>query len=131
MEAPARTRPPSTRVSLARLAEGVVARTEGVIATRGRGRWLTADGERSIDGVVVGQTAADLTDVELHLDAEWPARPLPALAEELRWELRADAAGAGLGDRLGEIEVSIHDFLMPGEGTGETTSTGADIGVAR
>jgi len=109
-------RPASTRVAIARLAEEVVGRTVGVSATRGRGRWLTADGERTIDGVVVGQTAAGATDVDLHLIAEWPARPLPPLADQLRWELRADAASAGLGDHLGEIEVSVHDFKLPGEG---------------
>lgn len=110
-----RTRPASTRVSIARLAETVVGRTPGVSATRGRGRWLTADGERSIDGVVVGQTAAGVADVELHLIAEWPARPLAPLADQLRWELMADAASAGLGDRIGEIDVSVHDFKMPDE----------------
>lgn len=109
------TPPASTRVSIARLAEQVVGRTAGVSATRGRGRWLTADGGRSIDGVVVGQTAAGVADVELHLIAEWPARPLPPLADRLRRELMADAAAAGLGERIGEIDVSVHDLKVPGD----------------
>lgn len=109
------TRPASTRVSVARLAEQVVARNAGVSATRGRGRWLTVDGGRSIDGVAVGQTPAGRVDVELHLIAEWPAQPLPALADQLRRELIAAATDAGCGERLGEIDISIHDFKVPDE----------------
>jgi uncharacterized alkaline shock family protein YloU len=118
------TRPASTRVSVARLAEGVLARSEGVGATRGRGRWFTADGERSIDGIVVAETAAGRIDVDLHLDAEWPARPLPALADQIRWELNAEAVKAGLGTRIGEIDISVHDFKtseeLEREAAGET-----------
>lgn len=108
-------RPATTRVSVARLAEQVIVGNPGVSATRGRGRWLTLDGERVVSGVVVGMTGAGRVDVALHLIAAWPPQPLPPLAEQLRWELANEAAAAGLGDRLGEIAVTIHDLADPGE----------------
>jgi hypothetical protein len=111
--------PVSTRVQIARLAERVVARCSGVSATRSSGRWLTLDGERAIDGIVVARTPAGRVEVELHLIATWPPEPLPPLAEQLRRELVATAGRSGLGERLGEIEVFVHDVQPAAAGPGE------------
>jgi len=104
----------SGRVLLARLAEQVIAASDTVGATAGRGRhWVTADTERLIEGVVVADTSNGQVDVELHLVADWPPEPLDQLAAHLRRDLRRSASLAGLDDRLGETHVAIHDIRAP------------------
>jgi hypothetical protein len=110
MATPDVTRPVTTRVVVARLAEETIAVTDGVFATPGRGRWLTADGDREIPGVVVGEDGAGHIDVALHLIASWPPRPLPELVHGIRERLAEAAARAGLGGRIGRIDATIHDL---------------------
>src|ERR1700754_123088 len=109
MSTPDVTRPVTTRVVVARLAEQAIAAADGVFATRGRGRWLTADGDREIPGVVVGEDGAGHIDVALHLIASWPPRPLPELVDGLRTRFTTAAARAGLGERLGLVDATIQD----------------------
>ena len=109
-------RPASTRVSIARLAEAVIAADPGVSPTPGQGRWLTPDGEKVIPGVVVGATADGRVDVQLHLVGAWPPQPLPETVSRLQQQLTEAAVAVGIGERLGRIDVSIHDFAEPAEG---------------
>ncbi len=109
-------RPVTGRVLLARMAEQVIALEGGVSTTAGRDRrWVTADLDREIEGVVVAETGHGhgQADIDLHLVADWPPEPLQQLAAQLRRRLRRSAAMAGLGDRVGEIGVSIHDVREP------------------
>ncbi|MEJ7798690.1 MAG: hypothetical protein WKF42_09340 [Solirubrobacteraceae bacterium] len=104
----------SARVRLARLAEQVLASSDAVSATAGNGpRWATADGDHTIEGIVVAETALGELDVELHVVADWPPEPLERLAAHLRGELRRSASNAGLAERLGETHVAIHDIRVP------------------
>lgn len=106
-------RPASGRVLLACLAEQVIAGHDAVSATAGRDRrWVTADGDRLIDGVVVAATGSRL-NVELHVLADWPPEPLTQLATQLRSGVVRSASKAGLGDRLGDVDVAIHDVREP------------------
>jgi hypothetical protein len=116
MSTPDVTRPVTTRVVVARLAEQAIAVTDGIFATRGRGRWLTGDGDREIPGVVVGEDGAGHIDIALHLIASWPPRPLPELVHGLRERLTAAAVRAGLGERIGRIDAIIHDVGDAGAG---------------
>lgn len=109
-------RPRSARVVLARLAEAIIDREPTVEATAGVGLWMTLDGSERILGVVSNEAASGSVEVELHLIARWPAGPLPQLAEGIREELREAASAAGLGERLGEIAVTIHDIDFGDEG---------------
>jgi len=108
-------RPASGRVLLARLAERAIAAQDAVGATAGRdGRWVTADGDRLIDGVVVVAAGRRL-DVELHVVAEWPPEPLQQLAARLRGELELSASYCGLSDQLGDVDVAIDDVCERGD----------------
>jgi hypothetical protein len=120
------TRPASARIGIARLAEQVIAADPGVGPTRGGARWLTRDGDRVIDGVVVAAAGSGRVEVDLHLVAYLPPRPLGEQAESLRAALTRAARQAGIGTLLGEIDVTIHDLRerpadagasAPGEGT--------------
>lgn len=112
-------RPVTGRVLLARLAEQVIALEDGVSATAGRDRrWVTVDLGREIYGVVAAETGLGVVDVDLHVVADWPPEPLQHLAAQLRRRLRRSASTTGLGDRLGEIGVAIHDVREP-DHTGE------------
>jgi hypothetical protein len=106
-------RPTSSRIALARLAERVVAADPGVSPAEG-GLWLTRDGDRLIPGVVVAAGAGGRVDVSLHLVAHLPPRPLELQVATLRAELVEAARTAGLGERLGPIDVTIHDLRQPG-----------------
>lgn len=109
------SRPVSGRVLLARLAEQVIAVSDGVSTTPGGDRrWVTADGDRLIEGIVVAETRLGQVDVELHLVVDWPPQPLDQLASHLRRRLTRSASLAGLGDRLGASHVAIHDVREPG-----------------
>jgi hypothetical protein len=113
MSSPESTRPTSTRIALARLAAGVIAADPGVGAAREGGRWLTRDGDRDIPGVVAVAGADGRVEVDLHLVAYMPPRPLAAQAESLRADLLAAARRTGLAESLGEIDVTIHDLVEP------------------
>ena len=113
MSSPESTRPTSKRIVIARLAEGVIAADPGVSATREGGRWLTRDGERVIPGVVVVASGDGRVEVDLHLVAYMPPRPLAKQADDLREALIAAARAAGAGESLGEIDVTIHDLVAP------------------
>jgi hypothetical protein len=106
-------RPTSARIALARLAGAVIALDGGVEPTLGLGRWVTVDERRPISGVVASEEAGGKVGIELHLVVQWPPQPLEGLAEKLRWELRREAARAGLGDRLGEIAIDFQDLALP------------------
>jgi hypothetical protein len=107
------TRPASTRISIARLAARVIAASPALVATSGDGRWVTVDGGDRIPGVVAAEAGGGRVDVALHLVASWPPQPLEALAGQLREALLRSAASAGLGGRLGRVDVSIHDLQLP------------------
>jgi hypothetical protein len=109
------TRPTSTRIAIARLAAGVIAADPGVGATREGGRRLTRDGDRAIPGVVVSVGADGRVEVDLHLVAYMPPRPLARQAESLRADLLEAARRAGIAGSLGEIDVTIHDLVVPEE----------------
>ena len=102
--------PVSGRVLIARLAEQVVAVDDAVSATAGRERrWVTADGDRVIDGVVVAAAGRGRVDVQLHVVALWPTGPLQELAAQLRLRLRRSFSIAGVGDQVGDVDVAFHD----------------------
>jgi hypothetical protein len=109
------TRPTSRRIVIARLAERVIAADPGVGAIREGGRRLTRDGDRVIPGVVVTVGADGRVEVDLHLVAYMPPRPLAAQAESLRADLLAAARRTGVAESLGEIDVTIHDLVAPEE----------------
>jgi hypothetical protein len=115
MNSPESTRPISRRIAIARLAEEVVAAEPGVGAAREGGRWATRDGDRSIPGVVVAASGGGRVEVDLHLVAYMPPRPLGEQASTLREALVAAARRAGIGDSLGQIDVTIHDLVAPEE----------------
>jgi hypothetical protein len=105
------TRPTSRRIAIARLAEQVIAVDPGVGAAREGGRWLTLDGDRMIPGVVVTAAGGGRVEVDLHLVAYLPPRPLEQQAESLRAALLAAARKTGVAESLGEIDVTIHDLV--------------------
>lgn len=119
MNAPAFSpeRPRSARVSLARLAEGVIAAEPAVEATVGfPARWLTVDSGERIEGVVAAEAAGGTVEIELHLIARRPTDPLPRVAAALREALREAAGRAKLGSRLGAVTISFHDIDLGGVG---------------
>jgi hypothetical protein len=105
--------PTSVRIAVARLAEQVIAADPGVGAIREGRRWITQDGDRTIPGVVVAAAAGGRVEVDLHLVAYMPPRPLAEQAEQLREALIAAAGRAGLAAAVGEIDVTIHDLVAP------------------
>jgi hypothetical protein len=104
------TRPASARVRLARIAERVLAADEQVGPTAAGGRWVTRDADRTIPGVVVVESAGGAVDVSLHLVVAAPTEPLENTAGRVRAAIVAAAAAAGLGGRLGSIDVEFHDL---------------------
>lgn len=110
-------RPRSARVGLARLAEAVIAAEPAVEPTAGLPRrWLTVDGDERIEGVVAA-AGADGVEIELHLIARRPTKPLPQVAVALRGALQQAARRSGLDTRLGEVSVSFHDIDFREAGT--------------
>ena len=105
--------PTSVRIAVARLAEQVIAADPGVGVIREGRRWITQDGGRTIPGVVVAAAAGGRVEVGLHLVAYMPPRPLAEQAERLREALLAAAGRAGLAADVGEIDVTIHDLVVP------------------
>ena len=105
--------PTSVRIAVARLAEKVIAADPGVGVIREGRRWITQDGGRTIPGVVVAAAAGGRVEVGLHLVAYMPPRPLAEQAERLREALLAAAGRAGLAADVGEIDVTIHDLVVP------------------
>jgi hypothetical protein len=110
MNALEKTRPTSARIGIARLAQQVIAADPGVGPTRGGARWLTRDADRVISGVVVAVDGAGRVEVDLHLVAYLPPRPLGEQATSLRAALFTAAQRAGGVADLGEIDVTIHDL---------------------
>jgi hypothetical protein len=115
MSASDETRPTSVRIGIARLAEQVIAADPGVGPVEDGGRWLTRAGDRVIPGVVVVAGGDGRVDVDLHLVAYMPPRPLGQQAESLRAALREAARRTGVAESLGEIDVTIHDLVAPEE----------------
>lgn len=113
MNSPESTRPASRRIVVARLAEQVIAADPGIGATRQGGNWLTLDGDRVIPGVVVAAAADGRVEVDLHLVAYLPPRPLGKQADDLREALVAAARRAAVAEALGEIDITIHDLVAP------------------
>ena len=114
------TRPASTRIVIARLAEQVVAADPAVSATQGGGRWLTRDGDRVIPGIVAAASGDGRVEVGLHLNAYMPPRPMAQQAADLRSDLMRAARQVGVAESVGEIDVSIHDLVAPEEIPGPT-----------
>ena len=107
-------RTPTERVRLAHLAAEAVAVTGGVTATAGpAGLWRTQDGERAIPGVVAIALPEGRFEIALHLEALWPPEPFEVVAGSVRDRLQRLARTAGLGDRLGPVEVAFHDVRAP------------------
>lgn len=126
-----RAEPRSARIPLARIAERVIARNTAVTPTAGLGRWVTVDEAESIIGVVAAESVDGMVDLGLYLRLLWPPPPLGTLTRILYADLRREAERAGLGERLGEVEVHhVNDLLQrlravswPGEDAGlESTS---------
>jgi hypothetical protein len=113
MSSPESTRPISRRIVIARLAEGVIAADPGVGPVSDGGHWLTRDGDRVIPGVVVAAAADGQVEVDLHLVAYMPPRPLAQQATVLREALLAAVRGTGVAASLGDIDVTIHDLVEP------------------
>ena len=109
------TRTASTRISMARLAERVIALEVDVSPVQGGTRWQTRDGERAIAGVTVVAAGASRVAVGLHLIAHLPPPPLERRADQIRQALARAATDAELGDRLGEVDVTFHDLRDPAE----------------
>jgi len=100
----------STRIRLAQLAEQVLGSTDAVTGTAGpMGRWVTDDGTRTIDGVTAAEDGMGQVEVELHLVALWPPEPFERLDQDLRRRMRRSASLAGIGDRLGALQISFDD----------------------
>lgn len=109
---PAPQRPRSVRVRLARIAAGVIALDSTVEPNSGRGRWMTLDGREQIAGVVAAEGADGKVEVELHLDLAWPPPPIERVAELIRDDVTAAARRDDLGDRLGRVDITVHDLLL-------------------
>ncbi len=105
--------PVSARVRLARLAARTIEEAPQISATAGAGTWETADGGARIPGVSAAEAGSGQVDLDLHLIAVWPPRPLREQADELRRDLVETARREGLGDRIGEIRVFVHDLREP------------------
>lgn len=103
------TRPATVRVRLARIAGRVIDADDRVSATKGAGRWLTRDGDRTIDGVVAAEAVTGAIDLGLHLIVATATEPLEQRASLLRQAIVAKAIQANLVGRLGHIDVSFHD----------------------
>lgn len=103
----------SGRLGLARLAERVIARTDGVTGTSGpAGRWQTVGAQQAIRGVLAVEDAQGRVDLELHLVVRWPPRmPLEQLGGRIREDLRRSAGTVGLRARLGAVSVAFDDVL--------------------
>jgi hypothetical protein len=65
--------------------------------------------------VVVAASGDGRVEVDLHLLAYMPPRPLAEQADGLRATLVAAARRAGVGASLREIDVTIHDLVAPEE----------------
>jgi hypothetical protein len=107
------TRPATARVRLARIAERVVEADARVTATAQGVRWVTRDGDRTIAGVVVAESASGAVDMGLHLIVAAPTEPLEGLAAELRQAIADGARRDSLAERLGTIDVAFHDVAIP------------------
>lgn len=105
----AASRPVSGRVLLARLAEQTIAGSDGVSAAEDL-RWSTPDGDHRIAGVLAAADGGGRVDVELRVVIDWPPRPLEQVAADLRQALTRRAAIAQLDDRLGKVQIRIHDI---------------------
>jgi hypothetical protein len=114
MTPPDAQRPTSARVAIARLAGAVIAADPGIGPTDGGGRWVTPDGDVVVPGVVVAAADGGGFDVALHLVAYLPPRPVEEQAASLRAALLAVTRRAGVTDRLGQIDVAIHDLRERG-----------------
>lgn len=114
----ANRRRPSRRVELARLAAGAIALDGALEPTAGDGRWVTADGQDRIQGVLGSEDAAGRIDLELHLLAHWPTGSLEGLAAGLRRRLAEVVRSEGLAGVLGAVDITIHDLVLdePREG---------------
>jgi hypothetical protein len=124
MSSPESTRPISRRIVIARLAEAVVAADRGVGPAREGGSHVTRDGDRLIPGIVVAAAADGRVDVDLHLVAYLPPRPLAEQATALRVALAAAARRSGVAESLGEIDVTIHDLVEPRDESEEIPGLG-------
>lgn len=104
----------STRVGLARLAQGIVAQLPAAALTAGpHGRWLTADDRQTIRGVQAVAAPDGRFELALHLVVAWPPGPLDQLAGDLRRRVRAAAERAGLDAQLGDMQIHIDDVRGP------------------
>jgi hypothetical protein len=113
MSSPDPTRPTSVRIGIARLAGQVIVDDPDVEPADGSRR-STADGDDVIPGVVAAAGVDGRIDVDLHLVAYLPPRPLGEQAASVRAGLVAAARRSGLAARLGEIDVTIHDLVERG-----------------
>jgi hypothetical protein len=105
----------SARVGLARVAEAVITRFDGVTATAGpAGRWHTIGSvQERIRGVLAVEDPQGRVHLELHLAVRWPPpSPLEQLGAQVRAHVRRAAAMAPTGARLGSVAVAFDDVLI-------------------
>ena len=110
----ARSVPVSPRVELARVALVAAIAVDGVVAGNpGRaGAYVTQDGERKLEGVVVAAERGGRYSVDLYLTARLVQ--LQELGEGVAERVRKAVDDAGMAERLGALHVTIAD--VEGEG---------------
>ena len=111
--APARSRPPSTRVRMARLALETALAVPGVAGGHGgrMGLAFTNDAGERLQGVIATALPGGKVGLELHLVADLV--PLYPLADAVRERVTGAAAAAGLAGALGPVDVAIDDVVDP------------------
>lgn len=105
----------SPRLRLARLAWERALLADGVhsgYAGEG-GFWQTDDRGHVLAGVLATARPDGRYDVELHLRAAWPTPPLHEVATAIRADVTQSAAGAGLAEVLGSLEIAFGDMAEP------------------
>lgn len=99
----------TTRMRIARAALDAALSVDGVVRPHAGPAGLLAShgGGEHVPGAVASPADGGRVDVDLHLVVR--AVPLDELAERVRDAVGREAAGAGLGDALGAVNVRFAD----------------------
>lgn len=91
-----------------------MARVSGAGLTAGPdARWVTADGEQTVWGVLAVAQPDGRFELELHVIVAWPPDPLERLAADVRRGIAAAATRAGLASGLGDVQIYIEGVHGP------------------